>query len=236
MEYNPNVDQFDLARKRAEQQNSAQVQTQQDALKRRFAAAGALNSGAAIKTQEMVAEQGNQNLQQAHEGINAQQSAENQRQKEVVEGRDFARSERLGSQEFAKGERIGSQEFGAGQAELQRKWSTGERLSSQDYQSAQADITRKMQESQFGRSLEAQYKQLSQDQWANEKTYELGKLALEKKDLLERLLGNLMGGGAGPLGGAGGGGLGGATIGGLAGGAVFGPAGTAIGAYQGYRG
>lgn len=140
--------QFDLARKRAAQQNNAAVQGQQDALKRRFAANGSLNSGAAIKQNELASEAGQANLANVNEGINAQQAQENQRVKEIQQGREFQTSERLGGQDFGAkqaelgrqfqtGERLGGQDFGAAQAELQRKFQSGERLSSEDFANLQ---------------------------------------------------------------------------------------------------
>lgn len=215
-EYNPNVDQFDLQRKRAEQQVGAQTQNQQEALKRRFAAAGALNSGAAIQQQNLASEQGAQNLNQVNEGINAQQNQEMQRQKEVQQGREFATSERLGSQgfaaeqaglgrEFAKSERLGGQDWQSQQADIQRKFQTGERLSAQDYGALQAGLQRNFQESQFGRQLEqsknqfdAQFKQQQKvDEW----NYILGNKALDQKGWMDSLLGPLAGGIGGKAGG-----------------------------------
>lgn len=151
---------FDLARQRAAQQSNAAAQAQKDALKRRFAAQGNVNSGSFIKSQEQVDNNAQEKLQQANEGINAQQQTENRRVKEIQDNRDFARSERLGSQDFSAsqadamrrfqtGERTGGeqfqtgllgkqQDFAAAQAEAQRKYATGERLSSQDFAALQA--------------------------------------------------------------------------------------------------
>jgi hypothetical protein len=114
-----NTGQFDLARKRAEQRANAE---QDDALKRRFAAMGGLNSGAYIKQQSVQADDAAKRRADVMEGIDVAESNEAQRQREVQEGREFARSERLGSQDFS-----------ASQADLQRKYQTGERLGAQDF-------------------------------------------------------------------------------------------------------
>lgn len=131
-------DQFELARKRASAQNNAAVQGQQDALKRRFASLGSVNSGAAIKQNQMVAERGQENLAAVNQNIDAAQTAEFGRKAELQANRDFARSERLGSQDF-----MGSQ------AELGRKFSTSERLGSQAFAAGENATTRKIQQQQY---------------------------------------------------------------------------------------
>jgi hypothetical protein len=132
-----NTGQFDLARKRAAQQATAEQQQQDDALKRRFAAQGGLNSGAYVKQQSLQADQAMRRKADVMEGIDVAEANEAQRQREVQEGRDFARAERLGSQEFARGERLGGQDFSAIQSDLQRKFQTGERLGAQDFANLQ---------------------------------------------------------------------------------------------------
>jgi len=136
-------DEFDLARKRSKQQAQSNLQQQQQALKRRFAVLGTGASGARLKAEEKAQTQYGEQVAGAEEQIGTAERAENRRVREIGEARQFATSERLGSQEFAKGERIGSQDFGAQQAETQRKYQTGERLSSQEFSSVQADIQRK---------------------------------------------------------------------------------------------
>ncbi len=168
-------DQFEMARKKAAQQNTAAVQGQQDALKRRFAALGSINSGAAIKQSQMAAEAGEQNLASQNENINAAQRAENLRVKELQANRDFTRSERLGSQDFAgsqadlgrkfqTGERLGSQDFMGQQNKLGREFTTSERLGgqefagqqakqAQDFTAGQNDAQRALQSKQFDADL-----------------------------------------------------------------------------------
>lgn len=95
---------FDLARTRASQQNNAAIQQQKEAIKRRAAAGGNLNSGAFIKQERQVEQQGQQNLQQANEGIDTAQRAENRRVAEVKEGRDFASNEAAMQRKFMAAE------------------------------------------------------------------------------------------------------------------------------------
>lgn len=102
---------FALQRKRAEQSLNSQGQLQNDAIQRRFAAMGGLNSGAYIKAQETARQEADQNRQSAMESIDTAEAADVARQKEILSGREFQRAERLGSQDFSRQEREGSQKF-----------------------------------------------------------------------------------------------------------------------------
>ena len=136
--------QYDVARKRAAKQEGANLQAQRDALARRAAQLGGGPSGAFIKTEQLAANDSAERLGQANEGIDAAQQAERRRIDEVVQGQEFAKGEREGSQNFSAAqaalgraygtsERLGSQDFGAGQAALQRAYGTQERIAGQDY-------------------------------------------------------------------------------------------------------
>lgn len=126
---------FDVARNRAAQQTNAAVQQQRDALKRRAAAIGNVNSGSFIKQDQIAAREGAKQLNDANEGINAAEQVENRRVREMKEQRDFQTAERIGSQQFATGERIGAQGF-----------STGERLATQKFAGQQAAMDRVLAE------------------------------------------------------------------------------------------
>lgn len=95
---------FDLARKRAQQQSNAAVQQQRDAIKRRAAAQGGLNSGAFIKQEQQAMQQGQEQLGQANEQIDTAQRAEARRIKEIEEQRNFQKGEREAAQKFAAAE------------------------------------------------------------------------------------------------------------------------------------
>jgi hypothetical protein len=173
-----NTGQFDLARKRAEQRANAEQQQQDDALKRRFAAMGGLNSGAYIKQQSVQADDAAKRRADVMEGIDVAESNEAQRQREVQEGREFARSERLGSQDFSasqadlqrkyqtgerlgaqdfsKSERLGGQDFASGESALARLFAQRERESSQEWQGGQNELNRLLQ----SRGLDLQQRQI----------------------------------------------------------------------------
>ena len=147
------VNPFELARKRASQQEGAALQGQKDAIARRSAQLGGGPSGAMIKQEALAADASQKRLGDVNEGINAQEQAEAMRVREIQEGRQFQTSERLGSQEFASGEagkqrtfttgeRLGGQDFAAGEAGKQRTFATGERIGGQEFVAGQSAIQR----------------------------------------------------------------------------------------------
>jgi len=128
---------FQAQRKKVEQRINADTQGQQDAMSRRFAAQGMLNSGAAIKNQGLVANQAAQNREDALAQVDAAEIGEQQRRQEVVDSRDFAANEsRLG------------RDFAAGESKLGR-----------DFQGSESAIARALQASQFDRSFDHSGKQ-----------------------------------------------------------------------------
>ncbi len=144
------IDQFALARKRAQQQANVASQTQKGALERRFATLGSLDSGARLKMEAQVDEQTNRQLSDANEGINAQEMQEQQRQREIAEGRKFATSEREGSQSFAAGEatkgrdfatseRVGGQNFAQGERKDSQLFASGEALKGRTFQTSERE-------------------------------------------------------------------------------------------------
>lgn len=95
---------FDVARKRAGQAAVAAKQTQGDALKRRFAAMGALNSGSAIQAEQQSAQKVDEQLANQNEAIDAGQAQEEQRKAEVQQGRDFQAGEAEKQRTFQAGQ------------------------------------------------------------------------------------------------------------------------------------
>jgi hypothetical protein len=184
-------DEFELARKQAAQQVQSGVQQQKDALKRRFAALGGLNSGAAIKQEQLAEESGAQRLDQANQVIGSAQRKEAQRLREVQEGRDFARSEREASQGFARDmsreQMRGQQEFASNEAEKQRAFATGERTSSQKFSAEQAKMAQDLQSSQFGKQMEMADRQFAEDQYINRENLRIANKMAGKKGMFESM-------------------------------------------------
>lgn len=143
------VNMFELARKRAKQQQTADTQKQKEALKRRFAQAGLVASGEAIKQEQLAERRGQQALAGRMEGIDVAEQQENLRKQEIQEGREFARGERMAGQQFAAEQAGLGRKFQAEQAGLtrqqqkdllsaQQKFARGERLSSQEFAALEA--------------------------------------------------------------------------------------------------
>jgi len=151
-------DEFELARRRAQQQVTAATQAKTDAIKRRMSAAGALNSGAAIKQEQIAHDEGQQQLQQATEQVDAAERAEFRRRREVQEGRDFARSEREASQQFASGETALARRFQEQMQGKQFDFTRGEREAGQTFQAGQLEKQMGQQAEQFKADLDSRMK------------------------------------------------------------------------------
>lgn len=78
-------------RNRARQQGVQQKQEQGDALKRRFAAIGNLNSGAYIKASQQQEEAANEQINQATQAVDFQKAQEDTQLAEAQKGRDLQR-------------------------------------------------------------------------------------------------------------------------------------------------
>jgi hypothetical protein len=111
---------YDAMRARVGQRVGADTQQQQDAMQRRFAAQGGLNSGAAIKQQQLVAESGVQQREQAIEGVDAQETAERRRLQEAEAQKEYQSQEAETGRQFAAGESKLGRDFTAGESKLGR--------------------------------------------------------------------------------------------------------------------
>ena len=126
------VNPYELQRQRIGRQTEATGQQENEALKRRMARMGGLNSGAYLKASERLSGQQEQNKQNALEGVDIQEAQATEQKAETERGRQFSREERIGSQDFSAGEALKGRTF-----------ATGERLSAQDFASLEADKGRK---------------------------------------------------------------------------------------------
>ena len=176
------LDEFELARKRAERESKVRLQTRQDALQRRFASLGNLDSGIQLKQASLAEQEEGQALGDVREGINAAERQELRRRRELAEQRQFQTSERLGSQgfvsgesalgrRFATGERLGSQGFASGEAALGRRFATSERLGSQGFASGEAKTGREFgaAQAEIGRRFATGERREAQDFSARER-------------------------------------------------------------------
>lgn len=94
---NPNdpnaLPEFEQLRQQQRQKFLAQKQDANDAISRRFAAMGNLNSGAAIKTQQITNQQIDEQANQADQAIGFQQAQQRTQLNEAQKGRDFQSAE-----------------------------------------------------------------------------------------------------------------------------------------------
>ena len=154
------TDKYDMLRNRVGQEALKEKQQSNQAMKRKFARLGGLNSGAFVKSSEQ-ADQAIENRKAKNlENIGFQQTTEQERLAEIQAGRDFSKGEREAGQgfaesqgelgrkfaseqgqlgrQFARGERLGGQEFAGRQAQFGRDFASGERKDSQTFAAGQA--------------------------------------------------------------------------------------------------
>ena len=101
---------YEAMRRRTQQRLQSEAQTQRDALQRRFAQVGNLNSGAAMKNEQVLQDQLARQQDDAIGQIDLQETAETQRRAEVQQGMDFQAAEAQKGRDFQGG--IFNQEFG----------------------------------------------------------------------------------------------------------------------------
>lgn len=131
---------YDAMRARLTQRSNADVGQQQDAMQRRFASQGGLNSGAAIKQQQLVAEAGAQNREQGMEGISSQESAERRRLQEAESQKEFQSQEAATGRQFQSQEAQAGRDFSAGESRLGRDFAAGESRMGREAQRSMFDV------------------------------------------------------------------------------------------------
>jgi hypothetical protein len=120
--------QFDVLKGQATQRANAAGQQQEQALQRKFASLGNLNSGAAIKLQQQSAADINQQKEDVIQGLDAAQTQEIARLGEVEKGREFQ------SAETAMQRQAQQSQFDRSFAEQQRQSSFMEQLGLQEHE------------------------------------------------------------------------------------------------------
>lgn len=168
------MESYALARKRIKGEAQASSQKNSDALARRFASLGNLNSGARIKIEQKARDEDEGRLNNALEGVTALEGQELARRREIEKGREFQTSERLGGQEFisgeagrgrefSRGERLGSQEFVSGESALGRRFQTGEREAGQQFARGEREAGQQFASGEAGKQREFQGGQMAAD-------------------------------------------------------------------------
>lgn len=160
-------DPYKAARERVQQRSVADSQQADDAIKRRFTAMGAMNSGAAVKAQQQAQEQV---LQKRNEAMSSVDEAEQQRAERIAD-RDFQSAENEKQRQFAAKEGLLGREFQAGEAEKGR-----------GFQREQSGIDRAFQEKVFSFDSASKLRQMD----LADKEYALKKDESEFNKNLER--------------------------------------------------
>jgi hypothetical protein len=189
-DYLKDTSQFDVARKRVQEQSASNLQSRKDALARRFAALGNLEGGARLKIEQKVADEESQNLARANEGVDAAQNAELGRRREVIQGQQFATSEREGNQKFAGEQSAMQRAWGTGEREAGQKFAVGEREAGQTYASGEAEKQRAVQQTQFDKQYGLATDQFAASKEQFEKTYQLEQKTTEANMRLQEKLAN----------------------------------------------
>lgn len=154
---------YDAMRSRLQQKNTAEVGQQQDAMQRRFAAQGGLNTGSAIKQAQVIADQGAQRLDDANQQVNEQeagarralQAAEDQKafqSQEADYGRQFTAGENQAGRDFQAGESRLGRDFQAGESEKQRGFQKGMFDEDMAFKKSAQDWQQKVQSRQLDQS------------------------------------------------------------------------------------
>ena len=134
---------FQLAQSQLKRQESGRRLEEERALKRHFAQAGAIGSGAMLKVGEQQRAKSAERLQSGMLGLQAEKLGQQYQEEQAEKQRGFITSERLGSQEFGAGEAQKQRGFTAGEAQKQRGFITSERLGSQKYSTAEREAAQK---------------------------------------------------------------------------------------------
>lgn len=174
-----NSAQYDQLRQRAAQQNNSVVQSQKDAMARKFASIGAANSGASIKQNDIIDQQGQQNLEGVNQGIDQQQQAENRQFAQIKQGQQFQTSERQAGEAYGTSQADAQRAFEDSELGKQQKFSdtelgkqqsftSSENQINRDFTADQSDKAQTIQKSQFADSLEQAKAQMEVDKETTE--------------------------------------------------------------------
>lgn len=162
---------FDLARKRAQEQNLRERQMAQDAIKRRAASLGNLKAGVTMKQQQIANTEGAKQLANVNEGIDVAERAEFRRQAEIKEARDFAKSEREAQQAFAAEQALLQRQQQAQQFEKQFGMAKEQFQKQFDLQMKDFDLRETMSKEQS--ALAKQAAEIAMEQWDLQKRSEV---------------------------------------------------------------
>jgi hypothetical protein len=134
--------QFEIARRRAKQRSTQAGQEATGAIQRRFAALGGLSGGAALKQEQLAKSRAQGIGEEAIQGIDFAEAAEQRRLKEIQEGRAFTSGEAEKQRKFASGEAQVGRDFASGEAQVGRDFAAEQAGIGRDFTAGQADKQR----------------------------------------------------------------------------------------------
>ncbi len=201
--------QFDVARNRANQAEQANLQQSRDALARRQAQLGGGPGGAFIKIEQGAMDQSAQRLASANEGIEAAQSAELLKVKQLEDQLNFQREEgEAGRALSMRGMDIQAALQSRGQDLQTRGQDIEAALQSRGQQMQARDLgmrekAQKFSQTMAGKQMDLAYKQFDHEKFVDDFNMKLASKMANEKDMLETLFGNFsLGNLGGALGGA----------------------------------
>lgn len=156
--------QFEAARNRTRSQFRKTKQETQEALQRRAAARGGLQSGAHAKQLETSSREIGQAEAQALQNVDLQEQAERARLAEIEQQRQFAAGEAEKQRTFASGESALQRKFQQGLQEGQQKFSSGEAEKQRGFAASESALGREQQAQQFDKSYGLSQSQFELDQ------------------------------------------------------------------------
>ena len=192
---------FELAQTQLKRSEAARQRDEERALRRQFAQAGALGSGAAIKTGLEQRALGAERLQSGMLGLETEKLGQQYQEEQAGIQRKFITSERLGSQEYGTrereaaqkygtSERLGAQDFTAEQARLGREFQTLERLGAQEFASIESKLARNQEWKKFTRTLDFEKTQAEIANKLAQSEFDINKfVTLENLNMARRSMG-----------------------------------------------
>ncbi len=204
---------YDAQRRKAAEQEGANLQGQRDAIARKAAQLGGGPSGAMIKTEQNAADTSAQRLQGANEGIDSAQNQELRGVHMTQLGQQYQTSEREAGQQFTQGQQgrqfahedtsqaaglrgqeslmFGQQAFQAQQAKAAQNFAHKETATAQGIQQGQFDKTFGQNKEQFEANFGLEGQKFAEQTHVDDENIKIAHQMADKKDMMEQFFGNI---------------------------------------------
>jgi hypothetical protein len=181
---------YNQMRNRVQSQANSANQAAQDAIKRRFAAMGGLNTGSFVKQAQLQEDSNQASTQEALQGVDAEEAKARRELEQIESQKEFQSQEALQGRKAAayeaalgRQEAVKSRDFAAEQAVLQRNMQREFQNADQQFR---ADVFSFDSQSKLAQ-LEMQWEQLEQDRQTTEFNMEQAEAERADKGLFESL-------------------------------------------------